>query len=204
MEIGTERHLFLDTDGLDALHGGARIRYHQPERREVVLEHDEEWEGSGTGYHAIVPDGDRYRMYYKAWNIPKGGNTALPVVIAYAESRDGRHWEKSELGLHEWKGSTRNNILLMDFGELGGCHDFSPFLDPNPNCPAEERYKAVGRPREIDGIAGFVSKDGVSWRGVGGEVFFTEEEMAFDTQNLAMKFLGIPWITRLDGPGTGI
>ena len=33
-------------------------------------------------------------------------------VTCYAESQDGIHWDKPELGLCEWCGSTANNINL--------------------------------------------------------------------------------------------
>ena len=66
----------------------ADYRIHQPVRRETVITHDKPWEGSVSCYHVIIPDGDKYRMYYR-------GESGLNLggVICYAESNDGIHWE---------------------------------------------------------------------------------------------------------------
>ena len=37
---------------------------------------------------------------------------AHPEFACYAESRDGIHWTKPELGQHEFNGSKRNNIII--------------------------------------------------------------------------------------------
>ena len=69
-----------------------------------------------------------------------GGRDGAGEVTCYAESRDGRHWIKPKLGLHQVAGSKDNNILLA---EPGITHNFSPFLDSRPGVPRTERFKAV-------------------------------------------------------------
>jgi len=64
-------------------------------------------EGEG-GYVCVVRDGDLFRMWYQTYewkDEPDKRKGKVPVyAIAYAESRDGIHWELPRLGLYEWKG----------------------------------------------------------------------------------------------------
>ena len=60
--------------------------------------------------------------------------------MCYAESQDGIHWTRSELGIYEVCGTKDNNVVLA---RSRGCHNLAPFIDANPNCPADQRYKAV-------------------------------------------------------------
>lgn len=179
--LGGRRELFVDGFLVDRFSGGARLRLHHPERREIVLRHDEPWEGSGSGYHTVFADGSRFRMYYKAWNHTFRKEATHNLVIAYAESRDGVHWRKPELGLVEFGGSKKNNIILDDV-HGGMCHDFSPFLDRNPAARPEARYKAVGYGKP-DGLYALQSPDGIHWKLISDAPILTEGK--FDTQNIA-------------------
>ena len=68
-EIGTRRELFVDDHVITELSGNAELRLHQPIPREVVLVHDEPWEGTVSSSHVVFRDGDIYRMYYRGWNF---------------------------------------------------------------------------------------------------------------------------------------
>jgi hypothetical protein len=185
--IGSQRELFLDHELIQTLSGQAELRLHHPERREIALVHDAPWEGNGCGYHTVFQDGDRYRMYYKAWHIALGGDVTNPVVICYAESRDGIQWVKPDLGLLEYNGSKKNNIILSHVHDYG-CHDFSPFIDTNPKVTKEGRYKAIGYVRgqkHPKGLYGFVSSDGIHWDLIQDSCIITEDGWVFDTQNIA-------------------
>ena len=185
--IADKRELFIDEALIEKFMGNAELRLHHPERREISLVHDTPWEGSGCGYHTVFKDGEIYRMYYKAWHIALGGDVSKPVVICYAESKDGIHWEKPELGLVKFEGSKKNNIILGKIGAYG-CHDFSPFIDARPGVAPEQRYKAVGYVRgheTIHGLYSFVSADGIHWKPAHDDFIITEEGWSFDSQNLA-------------------
>ena len=52
IDIGSRRELFIDDLLIDRM-TGARLELHHPIPREVVLVHDQPWEGSGCGYHQI-------------------------------------------------------------------------------------------------------------------------------------------------------
>src|SRR5438093_2676408 len=74
-------------------------------------------------YGTIIQVGDELRMWYQARGThdPK---TNRQRRLCYAVSRDGVHWEKPNLGLVEYNGSTQNNIIDL----LGG----RPSLAANP------------------------------------------------------------------------
>ncbi|HNT66638.1 MAG TPA: hypothetical protein PKN04_12725 [bacterium] len=188
ISVGDRRELFIDLALTDTLIGRADLRLHHPVRQEIALLHDAPWEGNACGYHTVFQDDSLYRMTYKAWNIARGGDVSNPVVICYAESRDGIHWIKSDLGLVEFAGSTHNNILF-DQVQGHGCHDFSPFIDRNPAALPEQRYKAVGFVRGLEedstGLYGFVSADAIHWHLVQDDFIIRENGWVFDTQNTA-------------------
>lgn len=189
-DIGDRRELFVDEALVGSLSGGARFELHQPEPREIVLEHDAPWEGTGSGYHSVFQDGDLYRMYYKGWHIEvKDGKLitgAHPLFCCYAESDDGIVWRKPELGIVEFQGSKANNIVLAP--ETFGAVKSDPghpavFKDENPDCPPEARYKAIIRASRPYGLLLFQSPDGLRWSLAHPEPVITEG--AFDSQNLA-------------------
>lgn len=184
IDIGSRRELFVDTLLIEDTTGGATRKLHQPEPREVVLVTDEPWEGNTCAYYTIFQDGDVYRMYYRGSHFDEQTRKgAHPEVTCYAESTDGIHWTKPELGLHEFDGSKANNIILTGLGT----HCFVAFKDGNPDCPPEARYKGIssgaGGAKAKKGLYVFQSPDGIRWTLIKDEPVITEG--AFDSQNLA-------------------
>ncbi len=182
VRIGRQWELFVDRYLIDSVKGEIELRLHSPQTKEVVLVHDEPWEGNTCGYHTIFRDGDLYRMYYRGWGHKNtNGKQLHPAVVCYAESRDGINWKKPNLGLVEFNGSKDNNIILSEFGT----HNFTPFKDNNPDCPAESLYKAVarGEGEENRKLFAFQSADAIHWKLMQAEPIITEG--AFDSQNLA-------------------
>ena len=182
LDIGSRLELLVDDYLIDRLAGGAALRMHEPVPREIVIVHDAPWEGNGCGYHAVFQDGDRYLLYYRGaqWVEEAGKHgRGHEFVACVAESTDGIHWTKPELGLLEFQGSKKNNIVWKGVH----AHDFTPFKDTNPACPPEARYKAIalGKPK---GAYAFQSPDGLRWTPMNdGKPVITKG--AFDTQNLA-------------------
>ena len=101
--IGQQRELFLDSD-LIRTANGITLQLHEAKPREVILVTDEPWEGNTCAYYTIFQDGDKYRMYYRGshWDESKKRATH-PEVVCYAESTDGIHWQKPELGICEFE-----------------------------------------------------------------------------------------------------
>jgi len=189
IEIGSRLELFVDDTLIQSMSNAQRVLHH-PTPQEIALVHDAPWEGSGSGYHSVFRDGDLYRMYYKAWHLDVTGGRlnsgAHPLYCCYAESDDGIHWRKPELGLHEFQGSTANNIVMVS-GKIDGV-DADPghpavFKDENPDCPPDARYKAIIRSRGPRGLLAFRSPDGIHWSPMTDHPVITEG--AFDSQNLA-------------------
>lgn len=182
VDIGGRWELLVDDYLIEGMTGEVELRLHAPTPREAVMVHDKLWEGNTCGYHTIFQDGSMYRMYYRGWDHDMtSGKQRHPAVVCYAESRDGIHWERRELGLFEFAGSRANNIIWEGIGS----HNFTPFKDANPTCPADARYKAMGRGEGKDGkkLFAFGSADGINWRLLSDEPVLTDG--AFDSQNLA-------------------
>lgn len=186
-EIGLRRELFVETALIERLGGRAELRLHHPSPREIALTFDKPWEGNASGYPTVFQDGDLYRMYYRGHryiidNPPL--KQAQAECVCYAESRDGIHWTKPELGLFDWpatrdnSGDRKNNIIWHGSPET---HNFAPFKDSNPACPPEQRYKAVGGTVTSKGLLTFQSPDGIHWSRLSTGPVVTEG--AFDSHN---------------------
>lgn len=182
IDIGSRRELFVDDSLVERLQGRAELRLHSPTPREVSLETGEPWEGNSTNYVTVFQDGDKYRMYYRGSHTSYLGEKDRPNtrdLYCYAESADGIHWKKPELGLFESNGSKKNNIVWDGVG----AHAFAPFRDMNPKCTAEAQYKALGAGGKRHGLYAFQSADAIHWKLVHPEPVITKG--AFDSHNLA-------------------
>jgi len=177
IDIGSRRELFVDGFVIDKLQGARRCLHH-PTPREVAIVHDEPWEGNTCFYHTVFRDGDLYRMYYRGSQHTPGKGSSHQVVC-YAESKDGIRWTKPELGLVEFDGSKKNNIIWEGVGH----HNFVPFKDANPGCTPEARYKAIGGSKGEGGLFVFQSPDAIHWSLMSDKPVITKG--ALDSQNLA-------------------
>ena len=179
IDIGSRRELFLDEYLVEQM-VGCKLVLHEPLPQEVAIEHDQPWEGNTSFYHTVFRDGDLFRMYYRGSNFDEAADAASHDEVAcYAESSDGIHWEKPDLGLFEFDGSKKNNIV---WNSTDGSHDFVPFKDENPSCDPAKKYKAVGR-KGKEGLIAYVSADALRWERLQPEPIITKG--AFDSQNLA-------------------
>jgi len=115
INIGARRELFVDQHLIERL-DGVRLELNRPVRREIVLRTDAAWEGNGSAYQSVFQDGDRYRMYYRGGHHVASKayetNKTSWETLCLAESKDGIHWTRPELGIVEFQGSTMNNLIL--------------------------------------------------------------------------------------------
>ena len=105
----------------------------QPGRWSEPFLHEREhpWEKESLIPLMVLREGDRLRAWYHCT-----GDNGIQYD-AYAESEDGMSWEKPELGLVEYDGSTANNLLHPR------THFAIRSLFIDPTAAPEERYKAV-------------------------------------------------------------
>ena len=181
LDIGSRLQLLVDDFVIDSM-AGVSLRLHKPTPRNVAIVFDAPWEGNMTGYHTVFQDAGLYRMYYKAeqLNLAPGKLTsAHPFFTCYAESGDGIHWTKPQLGLHEFKGTKNNNIVWCG----PASHAFAPFKDLNPKCAPDARYKAVAYDESDGKLHAFKSPDAIHWTRLQEKPIFTEG--SFDSLNLA-------------------
>jgi len=162
LNIGSRLELFVDEYLIDTMEGITR-KMHSPQRREVCMVFDRPWEGKGSTYVTVFQDDDVCRMYYRGTPLTDFERYHHgEQVTCYAESTDGVHWTKPDLGIVEYDGSMHNNIIFK--GALS--HDFVPFKDQNPAAPESQRYKGITDvPGELAklGKVALVSCDGIHW-----------------------------------------
>jgi hypothetical protein len=108
---------------------------------------------------------DAEEKIFKLWYLPWAWENQLRPWC-YAVSTDGIAWEKPDLGLYEFQGSRKNNIIgaWNDSIDLGFYNVIKDPHDPDPG----RRYKAMG---ELEGTATVkggcavaFSSDGLRWQ----------------------------------------
>lgn len=127
-----------------------------------VMVADRPWESNNVYlYGTVLPseDGPGYRMWYHCYDYAAGMYRML-----YAVSADGLGWQKPNLGLVSYNGSTANNIFLRRTAE-----DHTPQIIHTPWEPdPQQRYKMInfdyGRTppdHTVSGYWGAWSPDGI-------------------------------------------
>lgn len=176
--LGPRLELFVDSFLVEKLEG-TRLMLHPPTPAETVLVFDKPWEGEFCGYVTVIRDGDRYRVYYRG--LPEAGADGSSLEsTCYAESTDGVHFNKPNLGLFDVNGTRDNNAILHGYEPLS--HNFAPFIDSRPDVDPAQRYKALGGTSKT-GLVAFVSPDGVHWQKLREEAVI--KQGALDSQNVA-------------------
>ena len=186
LNLDDRRELFIDDYLVDKL-DSVELIVHRPERKNVEFIFDRPWEGSGEGYASVFKANGKFYMTYRSWGI---FSEDFPMKYALLESDDGIHWTRPELGLCEFRGSKQNNILVDKIGDTElGVQDFTPFFDENPDCPPDERYKAISSGygawdgKGPHGLFAWKSPDGIRWSLMQDAPVYTDGK--FDTQNIA-------------------
>ena len=136
--IGSGKQLLFDRKFI-ADSQNIAVVMNRPVKAGKVLSPDQPWEAFRlTTYFTVVQDGAICRMYYSCfskdqWHTPNSWQEH--AYLCYAESKDGIHWEKPDLGIVEFDGSKKNNIILPSVV------DGTVFIDPV--APPERRYKLL-------------------------------------------------------------
>jgi len=158
--ILNDRFLCWDLEMSEYAHG-VNIARHKPTRRGVALVCDSKWEGRTCGYPSVMKVGDKYRFYYRA----SGSDELSGEVFCIAESDDGVNFYKPSLGLYEIGGSRENNVFHMEERFID---NFTVHYDENPDCPADEKFKALSLVASNNfyttELALYTSRDGISFK----------------------------------------
>lgn len=170
VDVGNRRQVFIDGTFL-AISTNVALRTHQPRKTgESTIAANRPWERGGLGpYSCVLKDGAVYKMWYHAMADKLWHTSPTAGSICYATSDDGIAWRKPELGLTEFEGSRRNNIVVGHgtAGRTIGQDGMMVFIDPN--APPVERLRMVNRfgaggEGKSEGINILSSGDGIRWK----------------------------------------
>lgn len=158
-DIGARLELFVD-EWLIEERRGVAMKLHAPLRKEIVMRFDKPWEGISSAFSTVIQEKDKIRLYYRgSSHLGEDGKPGEDTwFTCYAESTDGIHFTRPNLGQIEFAGDKNNNIIWKE-GLIG--HNFAPFVDDAPNVPSDELYKAIGGKKGK--IFGLISGDGITW-----------------------------------------
>jgi len=180
-----DRHLLLDSRIIeDTENAILTVGAVQKEKRNPLFKEDKPWEPRYDNVYCNVIY-DRQDKLYKCWYSPfiiDERTTSTPEAernpsdhdymsvkpnrremgVCYAVSKDGIHWEKPELGLVEFNGNKKNNILMRGYhfkGVFTGPHGAGVFKDLHESDLAK-RYKMFFKGSKM---AVAFSPDGLHW-----------------------------------------
>lgn len=147
-ETENKRQVCWDFDQADKIEN-VTVCEHKPTRRKNVMILDMPWEGCACGYFSVVTTDEGYRMYYRASGLRGGASDEFGASnVCVAESEDGKNFTRPSLKLVEYNGSYDNNIVKINnppYSAKSGpfIDNFSVYCDENPDCPSDERFKAL-------------------------------------------------------------
>lgn len=138
---------FWDDYLIDTRFTDAQLSVNRPIKRDIVMVCDRAWDGNANDFFTIIKDDGFYRMYYETWSFFDPTYTE-GINVCYAESQDGIHWERPNLGMCAFRGDTDNNIIMANIPD-----NITVMKDENPACPPEHRYKAIMSMTDVSGYA---------------------------------------------------
>lgn len=194
-----QRELFWDDFNINKSLTTAEVKMHEPRIEEIVFTFDAPWEGDGCNYFEVIEPAKagitvtkKFRFYYFAWKMYDKDlkqHMVNTIYLCMLESDDGIHWERPDLGLYEYEGSTHNNIIMTAADdEVGSLDNFVIFIDDNPECKKDEVFKATagGDNKLPDGtrepkLFCYTSPDGLHWK----KGWLISDKNKYDSQNVA-------------------
>jgi len=223
IDFGTAKHIFIDWIDVESGYGCELLKYKpycmpygvniiacKPRvLAEPALEADNPWEKAGVSLGKIIEEEGLLRMWYTAYPCKSGSETDF--VTCYAESRDGIVWRKPHLGIIEFQGSMKNNIVYNTRQDNGLGWPGLTAVFKDSSAVQGERYKALvggsyvdvdnpGSEREVSRMYGAVSPDGFHWKPFGHNLLIpqqTEEKNRFTADgNIWAEFSAIKNVYR--------
>ena len=115
-------------------------------------------------YGTVLQDGGKFRMwYYGVGWVSKPGETIQEGPICYAESEDGIHWTKPNLGQVEYKGSRDNNAIALPDSQTEGAFIIKDDDDPDASRRYKMVYENLPGHRRFMSVRMATSPDGIHW-----------------------------------------
>ena len=122
-------------------------------------------------YGTVMQDGGKFRMWYYGvgWaGVPNGKDLDTTKLkegpVCYAESVDGLHWTKPNLGQVVHGGGSNNNAIALPDTETQGAFVLRDDRDRDPS----RRYKMVYENRHVStqfmSVRTATSADGITWK----------------------------------------
>ncbi|MEN8230018.1 MAG: hypothetical protein ABFS38_17795 [Bacteroidota bacterium] len=168
-ETNANWQLFID-DYWIAQSSDITTSLHQPEKHpnNPLIRADVPWEENPYCFGTVIYDEEDsiYKFWYQSYNHALEVPERTPIL--YATSTDGLVWERPNLGVVEFDGSTDNNIVLQNYGY----HDlYSPsVIKDNADSDPDQRYKMIWwdfplgeKGYQDDGMCVAFSPDGIHW-----------------------------------------
>ncbi|MDA1055336.1 MAG: hypothetical protein O3C40_33360 [Planctomycetota bacterium] len=159
IDVGSTKQLFIDQHFIESSDGVELVM--NPPRRDgiVLLQADQPWEEGAhiAVYSSVLRADGKTRIWYDLVQPTGDGPYDHNRRVCYAESKDGLHFTKPKLGLHEVDGSQANNIVLP--GVIGGC---AVWIDPQAE--PEHRYKTQAKVYPTGQFHMHSSPDGLRWK----------------------------------------
>ena len=165
INIGNRREPLWDYFLIDEEKTSATLSVNKLKELGSVFEFEE---GNACVYPTIIHNGDKYLMYFGARDWPKynpetGKLDETKITVCMIESYDGINWTRPIVGKYG-----QNNIVNAHPTEARTC--LSVFIDENPDCPPERKYKGLDRVDdggkvflESGTLACFASSDGYNF-----------------------------------------
>lgn len=182
--IGVERQLFHDLDRVGSLaHVGMAVHEAEVSDQPLIVA-DQPWESNNVYlYGTAIFDREKglFKLWYHVYNWELGEYLNL-----YATSKDGEEWDKPDLGLYDYQGSTANNVFMGN-----GIHSPTVIKDSFEDDP-ERLYKMMAMDYG-SGYTVFFSPDGIHWTGCDCNPVSTGADVANVFQDPETGEFGVTW-----------
>jgi hypothetical protein len=157
IDVGSRKQLFIDDRFIESSAGVTLVM--NPPRRDgiVLITNDQPWETGPETYIGVYSSVVKENGVVRLWYDSRRGGDQRYGRVAYAESKDGLHFTKPILKLHEIDGSKENNVVIP--GIIGGC---AVWIDPQ--APAKHRYKTQAKVYPTRQFHMHSSPDGLRWK----------------------------------------
>ena len=160
IDVGGKKQIFLDGFFLDS-QNEVSLKMHKPYRDgEILITPDQPWEMDPKGkeqriglYSSVLKEDGKIRVWY---DMERGAYSS-EIRVGYAESEDGIHFTKPNIGLHEVDGSKANNVVISGQRLAGAA------VWKDPNALPLHRYKTQTKVYPSGAFQMHSSPDGIHW-----------------------------------------